>query len=208
MSAVKSIYWDEGEIILGIMALHNDGQPFEVDPCFSKGSFYIKNEVPMPRHRFDIMPVRPDVQRCDVRCLPLQDGSVGSVIFDPPFMFNPHGSALTRYAAERFTMFRTWDELVDCYTGALAEFWRVLRPGGIVAFKCQDYTDSRTTMTHCWVWRWAQEAGLYVKDLLIRARGVGDSGPAYNPALRQKHARKFHSYWLVLEKPQQRRKVM
>lgn len=204
MNVVKSFSRDEDEIITSIMALHNDGKPFDVDPCFSKGSFYAKG-LARPRHRFDIMPVRPDVQRCDVRCLPLQDGSVGSVIFDPPFMFNPHGTALTKNAAAgRFTMFETWDELVDCYTGALAEFWRVLRPGGIVAFKCQDYTDSRTTLTHCWVWRWALETGLYVKDLFIRVR---DHGPAYNPALRQKHARKFHSYWLVLEKPQRRIKA-
>jgi ubiquinone/menaquinone biosynthesis C-methylase UbiE len=113
-------------------------------------------------------------------------------------MFNPHGTALRHSKANgRYTMFATWEDLVRTYQGALAEFHRVLKPKGIVAFKTQDYTDARTTMTHCLVHQWAVERGFYAKDLLIRYR---NHGPAYNIHLKQKHARKFNSYWFVLEK--------
>lgn len=194
---VKSISSDEDDILGGIMRLHNAGQPFDIDVTYSIGGLYRRN-VPAPKIKFDIDPQSEDVQRADVCDLPIDAGTVGSIVFDPPFMFNPHGSALTKNAAAgRYTMFPKWADLKRTYRGALSEFMRVLRPKGIVAFKCQDYTDSKTTMTHCHVWQWATDAGFYPKDLFIRYR---NHGPAYNPNLKQKHARKFHSYWWVFEK--------
>jgi hypothetical protein len=196
-SIVKSISSSEDEILLGIMQLHNAGQPFECDVTFSIGGLY-RNGVPEPRLKFDIAPQRDDVKQADVRCLPLVGESLSSLVCDLPFMFNPHGTAKAKNAAAvRFMMFDNWGDLVATYKGALQEFRRVLRTGGIVAFKTQDYTDNRTTMTHCLVYQWAVEAGFYVKDFFVRFR---DYGPAYNPVLRQRHARKFHSYWFVLEK--------
>ena len=197
-NVVKSISDNEDEILLGIMRLHNGGRSFCADVTFSKGGLY-KNGVPAPEIKMDISPSSPSVIRADVCDLPLANQSINSVVFDPPFMFNPHGSALTKNAAAgRYTMFPTWGDLEATYKGALAEFRRVLKPKGIVAFKCQDYTDTKTTMTHCLVYQWATEAGFYVKDILIRFR---THGPAYNVNLSQKHARKFHSYWFVLEAP-------
>lgn len=195
---VKSISSDEDEILLGIMRLHNGGNPFCADVTYSVGGLYRKN-VPAPKLRFDIAPASPGVIQADVCALPLEQASVNSIVFDPPFMFNPHGTALTKNAAAgRYTMFPKWGDLERTYKGGLAEFKRVLKPKGIVAFKCQDYTDSKTTLTHCHVWQWATDLGFYAKDLLIRYRL---NGPAYNVNLRQKHSRKFHSYWFVFEAP-------
>lgn len=197
-SVIKSISKDEDEILLGILSLHNGGLPFDLDVCYSKGSFYKSGRVPQPLRKFDIEPLDFDVDRADVKSLPVSSVSVDSIVFDPPFLFNPHGTARDKSPAGlRFTMFDSWTDLEKTYKAALNEFGRVLRPGGTLAFKCQDYTDSKTTLTHCHVWRWAQERGFYAKDLIIRYR---DNGPAYNPALVQRHARKFHSYWFVFEK--------
>ena len=123
---------------------------------------------------------------------------VGSERFDldPPFMFGTHGQTKNNRMNKRFTMFDSWQELVDMYRGCLVEFHRVLPRGGILAFKCQDYTDAKTTMTHCLVWQWALESGFYAKDVFIK---LASGGRVYNPALRQRHARKFHSYWWVFE---------
>lgn len=179
------------------MRLHNGGNPFDADVTYSVGGFY-RRSIPVPALRFDISPQSPDVIQADVCALPLADESISSVIFDPPFMFNPHGTALTKNAAaNRYSMFPKWEDLERTYCGALDEFKRVLKPKGIVAFKCQDYTDSKTTLTHCHVWKWATERGFYAKDMFIRYRL---NGPAYNVNLRQKHARKFHSYWFVFVK--------
>jgi hypothetical protein len=195
---VKSISDGEDEILLGIMRLHNHGRPFDIDLTYSRGGFYRSGRVPVPGLRFDIMP-GPDIMvRADVKALPLRARSISSAVVDLPFMFNPHGTALRHSkAGGRYTMFRTWGDLEHTYQGALDELARVLRPKGIVAFKSQDYTDNRTTMTHCLVHTWATERGFYAKDLLIRYR---NHGPAYNVYLKQRHARKFHSYWLVLER--------
>lgn len=196
---VKSISSDEDEILLGIMRLHNGGKPFDADVTYSIGGFYRSGNVPQPIRKFDIAPHSREVSNADACDLPLADASLGSIVFDPPFMFNPHGTALTHNKANgRYTMFPKWDDLERTYKGALAEFMRVLKPKGIIAFKCQDYTDSKTTMTHCLVYQWAVEVGFYAKDLLIRYR---NHGPAYNVNLKQKHARKFHSYWFVFQKP-------
>jgi hypothetical protein len=196
---IKSISDNEDEILLGIIQLHNDGHPFCADVCHNVGGFYRSGAVPRPAIRFDIAPILADVIKADACALPLGNMSVSSIVFDPPFMFNPHGKALEKNAAAgRYTMFPTWGDLERTYKGALDEFHRVLKPKGIVAFKCQDYTDAKTTMTHCLVYQWAMERGFYAKDLFIRYR---NHGPAYNPALKQRHARKFHSYWWVFQKP-------
>jgi len=195
---VKSIALTDDEILNGIIKLHNAGFPFDADVCYSRGSFYKSGVVPKPRLRFDIDPQDLDTEQANVTALPVKSRSLDSIVFDPPFMYSPHGTALTKNAAAgRFTMFKSWEELERTYKGALNEFYRVLRPGGIVAFKTQDYTDSKTTLTHCHVWQWARARGFYAKDILVRYRTYG---PAYNPVLRQRHARKYHSYWLVLEK--------
>jgi hypothetical protein len=192
---LKSISDNEDEIILGIMQLHNNDEPFDVDASYSIGGFYRSGRVPVPALKFDIDPQVEGVQQADVKELPLQNTSVKSIIFDPPFMFNPHGNI--RPAGQRYTMFPTWDDLERTYKDALWEFRRILVPKGIVAWKCHDYTDSTTTMTHCLLYNWANDAEFYTKDLFIRYR---NNGAAYKIHQIQRHARKFHSYWYVFEK--------
>jgi hypothetical protein len=186
---------NEDQIILGIMQLHNNDQPFDVDASYSLGGFYRSGRVPIPALRFDLNPQVEGVQRADVKKLPLANASVQSIIFDPPFGFNPHGNISP--ANHRFRMFPTWDDLERTYKDALLSFRRVLRPKGIVAWKCQDYTDSKTTLTHCLLYNWATDAGFYAKDLLIKYRPFG---AAYKVHQTQRHARKVHAYWYVFEK--------
>jgi len=160
MSVIRSISKNESEIINGILSLHNGGFPFDLDVCYSRGSFYKSGVVPQPVRRFDIDPQDFYTDKACVTNLPIKPASVDSIVFDPPFMFNPHGTARAKNAAgKRFTMFDTWADLERTYKLALNEFYRVLRYEGIVAFKCQDMTDSKTTLTHCYVWQWATARG-------------------------------------------------
>jgi hypothetical protein len=210
MTVVKSVVSSDEEALLGIMQLHLNGEPFQLDPTYSEGAFY-RGKVPAPKLKFDLAPARPDVEQADCRQLPFADASIGSIIFDPPFMWGCHGTnnpankVVRGYSCpttlnNRFTQFASFDELQSLYTGALTEFARILKPKGILVFKCQDYTDSKTTMTHCRVYNWAEQRDFYAKDLIIR---TVSAGRAWNPKLTQRHARKFHSYLFVFEKKRQ-----
>jgi hypothetical protein len=206
-TVIKSVVTSDEEALLAIMRLHNNNEPFELDPTFSVGGFY-RDKVPAPKWRFDLAPQLPDVKQTDCRRLPFANGAVSSIVCDLPFMFGAHGTnnpanKVARGYSDpatlngRFSQFASFDELKDLYQGALDEFSRVLRLKGILAFKCQDFTDTKTTMTHCLVYNWATTRGFYAKDLLIR---TVSAGRAFNPRLVQRHARKFHSYWIVFVK--------
>jgi hypothetical protein len=57
---------------------------FELDPTYSVGNFYKK--IKQPKYKFDINPVRSDVIKADSIDLPLRNESIGSIMFDPPFL--------------------------------------------------------------------------------------------------------------------------
>ena len=88
------------------------------------------------------------------------------------------------------------NELEQLYTNILKEAYRVLKRGGILIFKCQDYTDTKTTLTHCYVFNFAIAAGFKVKDLAI----LNLPNKIYNPNLQQRHLRKTHSYFFIFKK--------
>lgn len=196
MDLIKSVQTSDLEVLKAISYLYLDEEWYDLDPCFSKGKFY--ENAPFPRILMDKVPYNEFVDKNDIlNGIPLEDKSIKSVVFDPPFMFGRHGKTDENLMNKRFTMFDKWEDLELMYKTALGEFYRVLQKHGIVAFKCQDYTDSKTTLTHCYVHNWAIEAGFKVEDLFILH---WQGGRIWNPNLRQRHARKFHSYWMVLKK--------
>jgi hypothetical protein len=206
-AVVKSVVSTDEEALLGIMQLHNGSQPYELDPTYSKGAFY-RSKVPAPKYKFDLHPQLPGVEQADCQSLPFENGTVSSIVCDLPFMWghhgtnrpdnkNPRGYSDPATLNGRFSQFASFAELEATYTGALDEFSRILKPKGLLVFRTQDYTDKVTTMTHCEVRQWAKERRFYPKDLLIK---TVSAGRAYNPALVQRHARKFHSYFFVFVK--------
>jgi len=194
---ISSVQDSDKTILESISHMCLDGKAFELDPCFSLGKFYKGMKEPV--YKFDKYPQRDDVIELDLikNNLPFQDNSVASIVFDPPFMFGIHGKTEQNVMTKRFTMFKDLKELENMYKSSLKEFYRILTKKGILAFKCQDYTDSKTTLTHCLIFNWATELGFYAKDLFILNR---KGGSIYNPNLKQRHARKVHCYWLVFQK--------
>lgn len=194
---IKSIGYNETEMIENILHLHSLNNKIDLDPTYSIGNFY-KNGLRKPEYKFDKYPQCKGVLEADASCLPLGDNEIETIMFDPPFVFGIHGQAENNIMAKRFTIFNDFNELEKMYKSSLQEFYRILKPKGIVIYKCQDYTDSKTTMTHCLVHNWATEIGFYAKDLfilLVKQRIA-------NGNLQQRHARKFHSYFWVLQKVQ------
>ena len=197
MSCKISFYTNEQELLKSLLEIHNDNDPIELDPMFFKGNFY-KNGVELPRLRYDINPIIDNVEKADAKNLPLESNSIQCMILDPPFLFEKRKREQKNYVSRTHTMFHNgWEELEQCYKGILQEAFRVLKKKGILIFKCQDYTDAKTTMTHCYVWQWAQEIGFYAKDIAIL--NIPQS-KIYNPNLKQRHFRKTHTYFWVFEK--------
>lgn len=176
-----------------IMTLYLGGEAFELDPTYSKGNFYKK--IPKPKYKFDIQP-QEGVRWASSDNLPLESGSIKSVIYDPPFMFGCHGQTKNNIMNKRFTMYQNLDDLVEHYTRSIEEFNRILRKGGVLAFKTQDYTDSVTTMTHCMVYNMAVCCGFKAVDIFILLA----KQRIWNPKLKQRVARKFHCYVWVFKK--------
>lgn len=198
---VKSISYDEQEIIDGILKLHCSTD-IELDPTYSKGNFY-KKRTTKPKYKFDLYPQLSEVVQANAEALPIEPSTINTMMFDPPFLATK-GKSLTienssNKINKRFGVYPTENELHTFYVNALKEFYRVLKPNGILIFKCQDKVSSGIQyFSHMFIMNEAVKVGFYCKDmfiLLAKQRIVANWQLA-----NQKNARKFHSYFLVLQK--------
>lgn len=198
---VFSLSFDQDKILRDIMRLYTDGMPFDVDPTYSKGVFY--KRIPQPRLKFDIDPQYPDVVKASADCLPLDDESVQSINFDPPFMFSNSVRNLGKIKG-RFTSFASYSEMLNMYQGAMREFWRILKPEGIVVFKCQDaISQGINHFSHYEVEKFARDIGYNEIDLFV----LGSKHVLISSTWKvQRHARKNMSFIFVFEKPNGRRR--
>lgn len=199
---VKSISYDQSEIIRDILKLHVPGGKIDCDPTYSIGGFYSNTGIEVPEFCYDINPQVPGVVKADARCLPLEDSSISCMMFDPPFLATKGKSLLGNtgnHINRRFGVYPDEHALHLFYRDALREAHRVLNDGGILIFKCQDKTSSsKQYFSHVFIMNEAVNIGFYPKDLFIllaRNRLVADW-----QVKNQKHARKYHCYFWVFEK--------
>jgi hypothetical protein len=188
----KSVFDNEQDLLKALIELHCPWG-IELDPMYFKGNFY-KDGVEKPSCRYDVNPQVDGVEQADARYIPSNDDVFNSMILDPPFMFGGHGKQ-DQFYSSRTHGIMSWDELQELYHGILEEAKRVLNSKGILIFKCQDYTDSKTIMTHALVYNWATELGFYAKDLAILVK----PNKVYNGNTTQRHLRKIHTYFWVFQ---------
>ena len=200
---IKSVSYDQSEIINNILQLHVENHEIDCDATYSKGKFYDGTGIKPPTYKFDIFPASEDVIRADSRDLPLADGSINCMMFDPPFLATT-GASLTKDDGSnkinrRFGVYPSETELHQFYIDSIREAHRVLRKNGILIFKCQDKVSSgKQYMSHVFIANKAVEHGFYPKDLFIllsKNRLVADWQKK-----NQKNARKFHCYFWVFQK--------
>src|SRR5690606_6158589 len=91
------------------------------------------------------------------------------------------------------------DAVVDLYLRAGLEARRVLVSGGVLIVKCQDEVSAnKQRLTHVEIITAYEDMGFYCKDLFVLVRS---NAPGVSRLLKQVHARKNHSYFLVFELP-------
>ena len=83
---VKSISYDQSEIIKWILELHVPSKKIDCDPTYSIGNFYKNTGINAPKYKYDINPQVPEVELGDSRNIPLPDNSIECEMFDPPFL--------------------------------------------------------------------------------------------------------------------------
>jgi tRNA G10 N-methylase Trm11 len=200
---VKSISYDQQEIIKGILELHVKNKRIDCDPTYSIGNFYKNTGIQEPLYRYDINPQVNGVELGDSRKLPLDDNSIECEMFDPPFLATT-GKSLQKddnsnVINKRFGVYPNEKELHQFYIDSLKESYRVLKDNGVLIFKCQDKISSgKQYLSHVFIINEAIKIGFYPKDLFVllaKNRLVADW-----QTKNQKNARKYHSYFIVFEK--------
>lgn len=204
---IKSISYDQTEIIQNILQLHVPTHRIDLDATYSKGNFYNDTGIEKPALKFDLYPQIPEVQKADCRNLPCESESLKCIMFDPPFLATT-GKSLSsdddnNIINKRFGVYSNEKELHQFYIDSMREFYRILKDKGILIFKCQDKVSSgKQYMSHVFIMNEAVKIGFYPRDLFIllaKNRLVADW-----QVQNQKNARKFHSYFWVFEKTDKR----
>ena len=161
----------------------------------------------VPAERYKLLP--SDIQTgTDCRDLPYENGTIDCVVLDPPYMHSPGGTAHTVHAAfERHyrnngtgnrTHKKYHEAVLDLYNEAGKEAYRVLRERGVLIVKCQDEVcANRQRFTHVEIIQSYEQIGFVAEDLFVVVR---QNRPGVSRTVRQVHARKNHSYFLVFWK--------
>lgn len=199
-----STYNTDQEILIAFSDIFLKGEWFDADITYSKGVFYkpysiglITNMVRQPRIKSDIEPQFDDVLKMDSQKLDLiEDNSLKSIIFDPPFLFRDRQSDNNDKMCERFSYFKTYEDLITMYDNTLKETYKKLQKGGYLFFKCQDMTDGKFYCTHYEIIKLSQEVGYILKDIGIKL----SKSKLQRDANQQNCMAKTHSFWLVFKK--------
>jgi hypothetical protein len=144
----------------------------------------------------------------DCRDLPYEDDSIDCVVLDPPYMHSPGGTAHTAHTAFELhyrnngtgnrTEKKYHEAVLQLYEEAGEEAYRVLCERGVFIVKCQDEVCSnRQRFTHIEIMQAYQQLGFVAEDLFVVVR---QNRPGVSRTIRQVHARKNHSYFLVFWK--------
>lgn len=196
---IRSVNYDQQEIIKSIMQLCEIDR-FDADLTYGNGQFW--KEIGKPLNRFDIDDSLSDLTSvCSSTQTPLADSSINSCMFDPPFLTyvraGREGNG-NMAMAKRFSGYWRYDELAEHYQQTAKEAGRIIAKKGIFVVKCQDIIHNhKMHCTHANMIQWCAE-WFRLKDLFILP--AKHRMPSPNRAGSQKHARIFHSYFLVFER--------
>lgn len=173
------------------------------DVTYGKGVFW--RDVPEGVYQLRATDLQEGI---DCRKLPYKDNELDCVVFDPPYMHTPGGSAHTVHSqfedhyrnngTGNRTNSKYHEAVLELYTECGKEAHRVLRNRGVFIVKCQDEVcANRQRFTHVEIMTAYEKMGFVAEDLFVVVR---NNRPGVSRVVQQVHARKNHSYFLVFWK--------
>ncbi|HVI00869.1 MAG TPA: hypothetical protein VM869_19260 [Enhygromyxa sp.] len=219
---------ENADLFAKIMALHVPRGRVVADVTHGRGVFW--RSIPRGAytlHASDLVLDVPADERdhllvsyrdgVDCRALPYRDRTIDCVVLDPPYMegffrekpeqlagAGSHAAFREAYSSgsevDEGADIPKWHEaVIDLYLRAGLEARRVLVRGGKLIVKCQDEVSAnRQRLTHVEIITGYEDMGFYCKDLFVLVR---TNAPGVSRLIRQVHARKNHSYFLVFQLP-------
>jgi hypothetical protein len=191
-----------------ILKLHVREGSKIADVTYGKGVFWKKVDLT----KYQLVP--SDIASgVDCRALPYETSSFDALVLDPPYMEGLLRTNKSHKAGSgSFSAFREYysngDEInngpkwhaavSDLYYKAGVEGKRVLKAGGVMIVKCQDEVSAnRQWLTHVEIINYYEKLGFYAKDIFVIVR---TNKAGMTRVIKQQHARKNHSYFLVFIK--------
>lgn len=222
---IFSAYVDNNDAVFpNILALYIPPGSLVADVTYGKGVFW-KN---IDKSKYNLLPsdlkTEGLVDNCvggiDSRALPYKDFYLDVVVFDPPYMHTPGGTAhnghqnFENYYANNVDNngisihhddgLKYHEVVLDLYYKSAREAWRVLRWDGIYIVKCQDEVcANKQRLTHIEITNELMSYGFIVEDLFVVVRR---GNPGVSRIKKQYHARKNHSYFMVYRKPRPKKR--
>jgi len=190
------------EVFPHILKLYVSPGSLVADVTYGQGVFW--KRVPSDLYDIRATDLRTGV---DCRKLPYGDTTIDCVVFDPPYMHTPGGTAHQNH--QNFETYyynngtgsglkKYHEAVLDLYFQGAREAYRVLNPEGIYIVKCQDEVcANQQRLTHVEIINELAQLGFIIEDLFVVMRM---NRPGVSRMLRQVHARKNHSYFLVFRK--------
>jgi hypothetical protein len=207
---LSSYVSDNADVFRSILGLHVEDGAVIADVTYGKGVFW--KSVDLSRYTLNATDLKTGT---DFRDLPYEDGSIDVLVLDPPYMeglfrtstdnlagAGSHAAFRENYSDSSVTDYKDGgpkyhDKVLELYFQAGVEAKRVLRNHGLFIVKCQDEVSAnRQRLTHVeLINEW--ETDFYCKDLFVVTR---TNKPGVSRLIKQEHARKNHSYFLVFVK--------
>ncbi|MCV2351988.1 hypothetical protein [Paucibacter sp. Y2R2-4] len=217
---------DNAPVFRQILDLHMPDGGIIADVTYGKGAFW--TEIDLSRYTLLASDIAAKPQRkelsqieikdgVDCRALPYGDNSLDGLVLDPPYMegfyrgdtdhlagggthaaFRHHYSNGRAIEAPEEGAPKWHDAVVDMYVRAGWEAERALKRDGIFIVKCQDEVSAnKQRLTHVELITAYESMGFYTKDLFVVVRS---NKAGVSRLIKQAHARKNHSYFLVFQK--------
>ncbi len=205
-SLVSSHVGDNAELFPKILNLYVEKGAKVADVTYGTGVFW--RNVDVTQYIFFPSDLKTGV---DARALAYEDDYLDAFVLDPPYMEGlyrksseslagggSHAAFREYYSDSSITQDREikyHDKVLDMYLSIGIEARRTLRDNGIFIVKCQDEVSAnRQKLTHVELIYAYEKMGFYCKDLFVVTR---TNKPVVARVLKQVHARKNHSYFLI-----------